>query len=750
MSSIKTTQIDGDVSIGRNVAIGGNADIAGNATVGHNLKVEGWLEAPNISGVIKGVFRSFEDLVAAYPEPSDGWLAGVGSSTPFDSYIGEGGEWVATGGSIEVTIGALATIDEAKTTALDEIEDAKDAAIEAIGEMAEGLDNKDISPTTTTVANRVYQGSQNGVVGGTFSYTVVSSGVTYYQSQKFDVVAGKTYNLSYVQNSLCNGWFFLDEDDKIISMSDVVTAKTNINVDVVAPEGAVTLIITRYKQSSDADAVVTQIGKLDQIESEMSGLELRLGVEEQNHCYMDKLGVLDNFLMKEGRSLQSVNDITSKPIGCPTVWYNGNIIGVSVYQGVRYQLSISKAFYAVLKIKKSGIAGRRYVLTTQNFTPGSDISTHITFAENVEAGTLLTYQNAQYWGKILKVSDDYIWLYLPSHVHVISTDTDNTNLQSWGLYACDSYTSKSVYTLGTLELDYDGSFILEGDKSITWDIMSNLNIFRKYYTRPEKIGSQLVGKNVLVFSDSLSYFIYGLVYDWGVNVYNNAWGGARMGYEGGGGQGGESETYENAWLCRDSYVQYVKNNVIAAGINIDYIVCTAGVNGTLPDTDETEVAYVLNNKRWYHDDLESDPWASLSSDNKARFNSTACTYAAFYSLCVAYPKAIPVIVAPYRSPGAGITVIDETHPWTAERFAHALFYENLLPKRNALKGIADNLGGVFVDCYTATRSSIANCPQYYAESGVHPTRIVAQDMANQIGRALNCNHGIVAESVTYN
>lgn len=135
MSSIKTTQIDGDVSIGRNVAIGGNANIAGNATVGHNLKVEGWLEAPNISGVIKGVFRSFEDLVAAYPEPSDGWLAGVGSSTPFDSYIGEGGEWVATGGSIEVTIGALATIDEAKTAALDEIEDAKEAAIEAIGSM---------------------------------------------------------------------------------------------------------------------------------------------------------------------------------------------------------------------------------------------------------------------------------------------------------------------------------------------------------------------------------------------------------------------------------------------------------------------------------------------------------------------------------------------------------------------------------------------------------------------------------------
>ena len=44
MSSIKTTQIDGDVSVGRNVAIGGKADIAGSAHIGHNLKVDGWLE----------------------------------------------------------------------------------------------------------------------------------------------------------------------------------------------------------------------------------------------------------------------------------------------------------------------------------------------------------------------------------------------------------------------------------------------------------------------------------------------------------------------------------------------------------------------------------------------------------------------------------------------------------------------------------------------------------------------------------
>ena len=60
MSSIKTTQIDGDVSVGRNVMIGGKADIAGSVSVGHNLKVDGWLEAPNIKGANKGIFLTVQ------------------------------------------------------------------------------------------------------------------------------------------------------------------------------------------------------------------------------------------------------------------------------------------------------------------------------------------------------------------------------------------------------------------------------------------------------------------------------------------------------------------------------------------------------------------------------------------------------------------------------------------------------------------------------------------------------------------
>ena len=97
MSSIKTTEIEGDVSIGRHVGVGGNANIQGNATVKKNLKVDGWLDAKNIKGANKGIFTTVEKLREAYPRPHDGWWAIVGRSLPGPVYIGDGGAWVATG-----------------------------------------------------------------------------------------------------------------------------------------------------------------------------------------------------------------------------------------------------------------------------------------------------------------------------------------------------------------------------------------------------------------------------------------------------------------------------------------------------------------------------------------------------------------------------------------------------------------------------------------------------------------------------
>lgn len=98
MSSIPTKQIDGDVAVGRNVSAGGNAVVRGCVTIGHNMKVEGWLHAPNIKGACKGYFLSLTDLNDAYPAPADGDYAFVSESgLPGPIYIAKNGVWTDSG-----------------------------------------------------------------------------------------------------------------------------------------------------------------------------------------------------------------------------------------------------------------------------------------------------------------------------------------------------------------------------------------------------------------------------------------------------------------------------------------------------------------------------------------------------------------------------------------------------------------------------------------------------------------------------
>lgn len=102
MSSIPTKQIDGDVAVGRNVSAGGNATVRGSATIGHNLKVLGWLDAPNIKGPNKGVFTDYDKLQESYPHPQNGWYALVGTTLPAMLYVTGSDDkgrkiWVPTG-----------------------------------------------------------------------------------------------------------------------------------------------------------------------------------------------------------------------------------------------------------------------------------------------------------------------------------------------------------------------------------------------------------------------------------------------------------------------------------------------------------------------------------------------------------------------------------------------------------------------------------------------------------------------------
>lgn len=91
--------IQGNFNISRNVNVGSHATIGGDLSVGHNVRVKGWLDAPNIKGALKGLYASESALSEAYPQPQPGWFALVGSTLPAAVYRVEGGKWVATGES---------------------------------------------------------------------------------------------------------------------------------------------------------------------------------------------------------------------------------------------------------------------------------------------------------------------------------------------------------------------------------------------------------------------------------------------------------------------------------------------------------------------------------------------------------------------------------------------------------------------------------------------------------------------------
>lgn len=84
--------------MGRNLCTGGSAVINGSAHIGRDLRVDGWLDAPNVKRDSKGLFLTPEALTETYPHPEPGWWAMVGTSLPADLYTESDGVWAATGG----------------------------------------------------------------------------------------------------------------------------------------------------------------------------------------------------------------------------------------------------------------------------------------------------------------------------------------------------------------------------------------------------------------------------------------------------------------------------------------------------------------------------------------------------------------------------------------------------------------------------------------------------------------------------
>lgn len=96
--AVKTTQIDGDVSVGRNVSVGGDTTVQGKGHFKGNVRIDGWLDARNIKGENKGLFLTLDALKSAYPFPQKGWYALVGDSLPADIYVVKDDTWVPSGG----------------------------------------------------------------------------------------------------------------------------------------------------------------------------------------------------------------------------------------------------------------------------------------------------------------------------------------------------------------------------------------------------------------------------------------------------------------------------------------------------------------------------------------------------------------------------------------------------------------------------------------------------------------------------
>ena len=103
------TRVGGDLGVGRHVAVGGDVVVQGDALIKGDARIEGWLDAENVIGPNKGLFPTYEDLVARYPKPREGWWAIVGKTSNGKTYYVIDGAWVASGendGSVDSAVEA--------------------------------------------------------------------------------------------------------------------------------------------------------------------------------------------------------------------------------------------------------------------------------------------------------------------------------------------------------------------------------------------------------------------------------------------------------------------------------------------------------------------------------------------------------------------------------------------------------------------------------------------------------------------
>lgn len=244
----KSMEIQGDLTVGRNASVGGKMVVQGNVDVKHNMKVEGWMESPNIKGDVnvgrnlkvqgwldvknikgynKGVYSSVDSLNAAYPNPEAGWYAGVIVEVTEDEetvkhvklYSVSDGHWSDSGTYMNITV---------ELDRIDDLEDSVENLEEQLG----------INSSIEYFESDLVQGYYNTrdlVVNGTIDERIRGKSDTNLKCGKFKVKAGDTVTVCTSMNPSTGGrpYVLTDNDGVAKQLSELggeCTTPATINV----------------------------------------------------------------------------------------------------------------------------------------------------------------------------------------------------------------------------------------------------------------------------------------------------------------------------------------------------------------------------------------------------------------------------------------------------------------------------------------------------------------------------------------
>lgn len=226
------------MNIGRGLNVGGGMRVSGDGRVDGDFRVGGWLDAPFVKGILKGLFPSAEKLARAYPFPREGWVALVGDTLPAPVYRCEGRRWVATGetgGGPQLHLDSVIEKIERETSERTAADNSLSSRIDELVPLQERMDNVEIHlDNLEEVTALAVETEEAEVVGGRyFNFRGVNPGDYYRQLQPdttseagftaatrfFSTDGNRAVVLTARGNDMVRGYVALDSDMKVVAMA---------------------------------------------------------------------------------------------------------------------------------------------------------------------------------------------------------------------------------------------------------------------------------------------------------------------------------------------------------------------------------------------------------------------------------------------------------------------------------------------------------------------------------------------------